>query len=144
LARLPVASAAEPTEDQRAEWKLLLELRSQAMAQIDTLLRAYPRQIKPLDLEIIYHVDDDDLRRRLQAYGPDLEDLVGAGSWSFAEKGAEGPAVVVEVVDRRAVYKVCARSWKRRRDVGEDAEFPDLSLRDAGVLRASRGQQGGS
>ncbi len=96
---------------------------------------------KALDAEVVYHVDDDDLRRRLQAYGPDLEDMVGAGYHSFAEKGAEGPAVTVKVVDRRNTYNACARSWKRRPDVGQDPEYPELTLRDAAAVRAI--QRGG-
>ena len=76
-------------------------------------------------------------RQKLQAYGRDLEDLVGAGYHSFAEKPDEkGPAVSVKVLDRRSTYQACARSWKRRPDVGSDAEHPDLSARDAAALRA--------
>jgi hypothetical protein len=113
-----------------------MDLRGQAMSQIDALLRKFPKQIKPLDLEVVYRVDDDTMRRKLQAYGPDLEDLVGAGAWSFAEKSGDGPAVTVDVVDRRETYKACARSWKRRKDVGSDAEYPDLTVRDANAVRA--------
>ena len=68
----------------------------------------------------------------------DLADLVGAGFHSFAEKDTPGPAVEVLVVDRREKYAACARSWKRRPDVGSDAEFPDLTLRDALAVRAMR------
>jgi isoleucyl-tRNA synthetase len=118
-----------------------MELRDQAMLQVDPLLRKFPKQIKPLDMELVIRVDDDALRRRLQAYGPDIEDLVGAGFHSFAEKPADGPAVTVEVLDRRDAYKACARSWKRRPDVGRDEEFPDLSLRDAAAVRATRERQ---
>ena len=56
-------------------------------------------------------IEDDALRRKLQEYGADLEDLVGAGFHSFAEKDEKGPAVVVKVVDRRNTYQACARSW---------------------------------
>ena len=65
------------------------------------------------DSEVIYKIGDDVLRRKLQDYGPDMEDIVGAGFHSFAEKRAEGPAIAVAVVDRREKYKACARSWKR-------------------------------
>jgi isoleucyl-tRNA synthetase len=138
LALLPKPAEWEVSEEQREEWALLMELRSNALGQIDVLLRKFPKQIKPLDVELIYRVDDDTTRRKLQAFGPDLEDLVGAGSWSFAEKGSEGPAVVVEVVDRRDTYRACARSWKRRRDVGEDPDYSDLTLRDAAVVKSRR------
>ncbi len=135
LSLLPKPSGIEVSEDQLEEWRLLMELRDQAMLQIDPLLRKFPKQIKPLDMEIVYRVSDDKLRQRLQAYGPDLEDIVGAGCHSFAEKSQEGGAATVEVLDLRDKYKACARSWKRRPDVGEDSKFPDLSLRDAKAMR---------
>jgi isoleucyl-tRNA synthetase len=141
LSRLPEPTGADPSDEQRREWQLLMELRDQAMLQVDPLLRKFPRQIKPLDMELVIRVDDDALRRRLQAYGADIEDLVGAGCHSFAEKSAEGPAVSMEVIDRRDAYKACARSWKRRPDVGQDPEYPDLSLRDAAAVRAIRARQ---
>jgi len=99
---------------------------------------------KALDTEVIFKVDDDAVRRSLQAYGVDLQDMVGAGFHSFAEKGTEGPAVSVEVVDRRETYAACARSWKRRPDVGSDPAYQDLSLRDAlAVKTLSSGAPGG-
>src|SRR5687768_8440591 len=137
LALLPKPSGAEVSDEQREEWKLLMELRAQALAQLDKLTRQVGKY-KASDAEVIYKVDDDEMRRKLQAYGADLEDLVGAGYHSFAEKGPEGPAATVELVDRREMYKACARSWKRRPDVGQDAEYPDLSLRDANAVRAAR------
>jgi isoleucyl-tRNA synthetase len=133
LSLLPMPRAVEVSEDQREEWNLLLSLRESALLQLDRLKKEAGLN-KALDAEVVYRVDDDALRRRLQAYGPDLEDLVGCGFSSFAEKGPEGPAVVVEVVDRRATYPACARSWKRRPDVGADSRFPDLCLRDALVM----------
>jgi len=137
LALLPKVSGTEPSEDQRREWELLMELRDSALLQLDALKKEVGLN-KASEAEIVYYIDDDALRLRFQAYGPDLEDLVGAGCHSFAPKGPSGPAVVVKVLDRRNVYPACARSWKRRPDVGADPEFPDLSLRDAAVVRASQ------
>jgi isoleucyl-tRNA synthetase len=137
LAKLPMPGAEDASDDQREEWRMLMELRESALLQLDNLKKQAGLN-KALDAELVLQVDDDMLRRRLQAYGPDLEDLVGAGWHSFAEKSAEGPAVTALVVDRRETYKACARSWKRRPDVGSDPEFPDLSLRDAAAVRAIR------
>ncbi len=137
LALLPTPSGAVVSDSQREEWKLLMMLRDQALGQLDALKKSAGVN-KAADAEAVYHVNDDALRRALQAYGADLEDLVGVGSWSFAEEGREGPAVRVSVVDRRETYPACARSWKRRKDVGADPEYPDLSLRDAKVLRAAK------
>jgi isoleucyl-tRNA synthetase len=137
LARFPAASDHVPSDEQKEEWRLLLELRDSALSQLDALKKdANVKLTKALDAEVVYEVDDDPLRRRLQAYGPDLEDLVGAGSHTFAEKGPEGPAVRVKVVDRRGTYQACARSWKRRADVGTDPQYPDLTVRDANAVRA--------
>ena len=145
LRRLAESSDIEqlmhPPQEERAValMERAMELRDQAMLQIDVLLRKFPKQIKPLDMEVVYQIDDDELRRRLQVYGPDLEDVVGAGCHSFAEKRA-GPAVTVQVIDRRDTYKACARSWKRRPDVGTDAQFPDLTMRDAAAMRSRGGR----
>jgi isoleucyl-tRNA synthetase len=138
LARLPQPWGPEPADDQREEWRLLMELRDAALLQLDNLKKEAGLN-KAIDAEVVYHVDDDALRRRLQTYGPDLEDLVGAGCHSFAEKGPDGPAVVVKVLDRRETYPACARSWKRRPDVGTDPQYPDLSLRDAAAVRQTAG-----
>jgi isoleucyl-tRNA synthetase len=134
LALLPSPSGEEVSDEQREEWRLLMDLRNQALMQLDALKKQAGLN-KAIDAEVIYRVDDDEMRRKLQAYGPDLEDLVGAGCWSFAEKGPEGPAVTVHVVDRRESYQPCARSWKRRPDVGRDPQYPDLTLRDAQAVR---------
>jgi isoleucyl-tRNA synthetase len=52
-----------------------------------------------------------------------------ASAFSLAD--VSGVAVVVE----RAVGTKCARSWKILPTVGEDAEYPDVSPRDAQALR---------
>jgi isoleucyl-tRNA synthetase len=54
-----------------------------------------------------------------------------APSDAFRLNEAPGVAVVVE----KAVGVKCARSWKISTDVGADAEYPDVSLRDAKALR---------
>jgi isoleucyl-tRNA synthetase len=133
LLLLPEKTSDEPSEDQKREWALLMGLRDQALLQLDALKKSVGLN-KALDAEVVYHVDEA-LRKRLERYGPDLEDLVGAGFYSFAATASGGNRV--EVVDRREKYQACARSWKRRPDVGSDAEYPDLSQRDAAVVRAS-------
>jgi isoleucyl-tRNA synthetase len=50
---------------------------------------------------------------------------------AFIVKDIEGVAVVVE----KAIGVKCARSWKILPTVGEDAEYPDVSPRDAQALR---------
>jgi isoleucyl-tRNA synthetase len=116
------------SEADKSRWALLREARDQATAQLDVLKKSVGLN-KALEAELIYHCDPEQ-RKLLAECGPDLEDVVGAGFHTFAD----GPWRV-EVVDRRETYKACARSWKRRPDVGQDPEYPDLSLRDANVVR---------
>ena len=54
-----------------------------------------------------------------------------APSDAFRLDGVPGVGVVVE----RAIGTKCARSWKILPTVGEDAEYPDVSPRDAAALR---------
>ena len=55
----------------------------------------------------------------------------GAPEGAFTLHDVPGVAVVVE----RAVGTKCARSWKILPSVGEDAEYPDVTPRDAQALR---------
>ena len=54
-----------------------------------------------------------------------------APTGAFTLPDVPGVAVVVE----KAVGTKCARSWKILPTVGEDAEYPDVSPRDAQALR---------
>ncbi|HEY8750445.1 MAG TPA: isoleucine--tRNA ligase [Tepidisphaeraceae bacterium] len=130
MATLPKPSGETVSQAQRDEWKELLALRDQALLRLDALKKEAGMN-KALDAEVVYHVDAAG-RARFEPYGVDLEDLVGAGFYSI-ETAPSG--VSVKVIDRRETYKACARSWKRRPDVGTDAEYPDLSVRDATALR---------
>lgn len=121
----------ESSEKDKTRWALLRDARDQAMAQLDALKKSVGLN-KALDAEIVYHVSDE-ARKDLEKCGPDLEDVVGAGFHSFVAGDWR-----VEVVDRREKYKACARSWKRRPDVGEDPQYPDLSRRDAAAVRAAQ------
>jgi isoleucyl-tRNA synthetase len=136
LALLPRPSGETVSDEQRAEWATLFELRDAALQQLDKLKKEAGVN-KALDAEVVLSVADPALRQRLEAYGADLEDVVGAGFHSFAEAGGEGKAVAVKVIDRRNDYPACARSWKRRPDVGSDPGYPDLSARDAAAVRAA-------
>ncbi len=56
-----------------------------------------------------------------------------APAGAFTLDDVKGVAVVVEKAEERGLVK-CARSWRYTADVGQDAEFPDVSARDAAVL----------
>lgn len=53
---------------------------------------------------------------------------------AFRLEDVKGIAVVISKAEDRGLRK-CARSWRYTADVGSDAEFPDVSARDAAVLR---------
>jgi isoleucyl-tRNA synthetase len=135
LALLPRAVEQAVSDQQWEEWKLLMDLRNSALLQLDKLKKEAGMN-KALDAEIVYHVSSD-LRHRLETYGADLEDVVGAGCHRFGDWEVSQPAGV-EVIDRRNEFKACARSWKRRPDVGSDPQFPEVSARDAAVLRGRK------
>ncbi len=92
----------------------------------------------PLDAEAVFQVrtGKDSTAGVLEEYIRELEDMLGVG-YARIERVAdlpEGVEVHVLVQDTREKYNRCARSWKRRPDVGSDPNYPDLSARDAGVM----------
>ncbi len=122
LAKLPLAGN-HPKSD---TWKTLFDLREQALQQLDQLKKEKGLN-KSVESEIVY---PGKLKAVLGGYGVDLEDIVGCGYHRF-----DDAADRVTVVDRRESYQACARSWKRRPDVGSDPAHPDLSARDAAAVK---------
>ncbi|KKK61788.1 hypothetical protein LCGC14_3010820, partial [marine sediment metagenome] len=119
----------------------LMDLRGEGLVQLEALRNAGVKN--SLDAEAIFTVAAADAGAKvfLRAYLPELEDLLGVGYASVEEVDrVEGDlGVTVRVADARDKYGRCARSWKRRPDVGSDADHPDLSARDAAVVEALRG-----
>ena len=123
-------------------WNWLMDLRGQGLVKLEQLRQEGVK--KSLDAEAIFVVPQNraGMKRILEEYLSELEDLLGVG---FA-RIEDGPAseetiaaVSVRVEDAREKYSACERSWKRRPDVGADAEFPGLSARDAAAVKAIRG-----
>jgi isoleucyl-tRNA synthetase len=90
----------------------------------------------PLDAEAVIIVPkvEDEVTKLIGQYGPELEDALGVGFHRIEH----GEIWDIKINDTREKYPSCARSWKRRPDVGSDKEFPDLSARDAAVVRELR------
>ena len=126
-AGLPEPSGAGASD----AWPLLMRLRESALVQLDQLKKDVGLN-KATDAEVVYMLNADD-RARLEPFGVDLADVIGVG-WHSIE-GGDGPATV-KVLDRREDWGLCARSRKRTPDVGADPEHPDLSARDAAVVKA--------
>jgi isoleucyl-tRNA synthetase len=119
-----------------ASFTLLMKLRDSALLQLDALKKNVGLN-KALDAEVIYAVKSEGERLALSAFGVDLEDLVGAGYHSIVVDPTVAEPTVT-IVDRRNDYPACARSWKRRPDVGADATYPDLCTRDADAVKSAK------
>jgi len=121
-------------------WDRLLEFRSDGLAKLEALRNAGVKN--PLDAEAVFRVPEGNDRAAefVESYLPELEDLLGVG-YARLERSADlpdGTVVNVQVYDAREKYARCARSWKRRPDVGSDSNYPDLSARDAKMMRELR------
>ena len=118
-----------------ATWQRLLAIRDEGLLKLEALRNAGVKN--PLDVEVLFHVAENDPHRQLlDLYLPELEDLLGVGCARVdVSVPADGKRVEIEALDARQTYRRCARSWKRRPDVGDDADFPDLSARDAAAVK---------
>ena len=118
-------------------WTRLLELRQAGLIKLEALRNAGVKN--PLDAEVVLKIaaDNDAAAAMIETYLKELEDLLGVGYARIerCDSLGEGTEIDVEVFDTREKYPRCARSWKRRPDVGNDADYPDLCIRDAVVLK---------
>ena len=123
-------------------WTRLMDLRQAGLVKLEALRNAGVKN--PLDAEAVFKVaaDNDTDARLIETYIRELEDLLGLGYASLqrVDRLPEGTPIDIEVRDSRDRYKRCARSWKRRPDVGSDPDYPDLCLRDAAVMRELAGR----
>ncbi|MFW6133474.1 MAG: isoleucine--tRNA ligase [Planctomycetota bacterium] len=122
-------------------WDRLLDLRQAGLAELEQLRAAGVKN--PLDAEAVFRVaaDNDAAKQFCQTYLGELEDMLGVGHARIetADDLPAGEVVDVNVLDARERYARCARSWKRRPDVGTDPDYPDLSARDAAAVKTLRG-----
>ena len=117
-------------------WDRLLDLRATGLVKLEELRNAGVKN--SLDAEAVFVIAPDNTAARsfLEQYLSELEDMLGVG-FARIEEGPvpEGAIADVDIRDTRESYDRCARSWKRRPDVGSDTDYPDLSARDAAVVR---------
>ena len=137
LSRLRHDAHVPVGQDTQSAFEMLMKLRDDALLQLDALKKNVGLN-KAGEAEIVYTVNSDAGAAIAARFGVDLEDVVGCGYHSIVVDPNAGDLPTVTVVDRRETYARCARSWKRRPDVGGDAEFPELSARDADAVRAGR------
>ena len=145
IALMPEISAEASPEDAAvlADWSPVLELLEPAARKEFEDAKTNRELKNALDTEVVFHVHKDaaEWLDKLSRFGCDIEDLLGAGYHQVNETGEavgdEAMPIKIEIIDTREKYARCERSWKRRPDVGSDEKFPDLSERDAEVMRAT-------
>jgi isoleucyl-tRNA synthetase len=115
-------------------WDRLLNLRQNGLVELEELRNKGVKN--SLEAEAVFKVpaDNEDSRVFIETYLHELEDLLGVG-YARMEQVDGIDDVQIEVIDTREKYPRCARSWKRRPDVGSVEGYPDLSARDAYVVR---------
>jgi isoleucyl-tRNA synthetase len=121
-----------------AKWEIIRDVRRAVTGALE-LERAAKRIGSSLEASPLVYVADKAIFATL--FDVDLAEVCitsnamvtneEAPAGAFRLNDVAGVAVVVE----KAAGKKCARSWKILPTVGEDAEYPDVSPRDANALR---------
>ena len=134
----PATPAEWRDEALAAKWKTIRNLRRVVTGALE-IERAEKRIGSSLEAAPVLHIADEATRKLAESV--DFAEICIASSLTIA--GGEGPTDAfrlpdvagVAVVPQRAEGRKCARSWKISPLVGSDAEFPDVSPRDAQALR---------
>ncbi len=137
LATIPAPLPATPSSTAK-HWALLMPLVEEGNKQLDELKKSVGGKYNTSDAELILIAPSiaDEVSPHIAAYAPELEDVLGVGY----SKIEHGDTWAVKIHDATTRYPSCIRSWKRRPDVGHYPEYPDLSKRDAEVVKALSGK----
>jgi isoleucyl-tRNA synthetase len=123
------------------KWKKVRTVRRVVTGALE-LERAGKRIGSSLEAAPFVHITDHDLRAAIA--GLDMAEICITSGLSITEH--DGPEAAFRLDDVKGVSVMsapaegikCARSWRYTLDVGSDAEFPDVSARDAAALRELR------
>jgi isoleucyl-tRNA synthetase len=138
LTLFPVGLEALRDDALAAKWEIIRDVRRVVTGALE-LERAAKHIGSSLEASPVIYVSD---RKTLGTlFDIDLAEVCITSNYEVRESeapagafrldGVPGVGVVVE----KAVGKKCARSWKILPTVGDDAEYPDVSPRDARALR---------
>jgi isoleucyl-tRNA synthetase len=138
LTQFPTTPGSWRDEGLERKWEKVWRVRSVITGALEGE-RARKRIGSSLEAAPSVHVSDPALLAALK--GIDLAEIAITSGAELA--AGEGPADAfrlpdvagVAVVPRLAQGRKCARSWKISEEVGSDAEFPDVTPRDAAALR---------
>ncbi|THV16650.1 isoleucine--tRNA ligase [Rhizobium rhizophilum] len=144
LEQFPTVPADWSNEAVAEKWKGVRAVRRTVTGALESE-RKEKRIGSSLEAAPVVHVADAELLKALD--GLDFAEICITSDISVVS--GEGPAEAfrlddgtkVAVEPKLAEGTKCARSWKITKDVGSDAEYPDVSARDAQALRelAARG-----
>ncbi|MCH9808617.1 MAG: isoleucine--tRNA ligase [Alphaproteobacteria bacterium] len=143
LQDFPLMSRLWRNEDVAERWEKVRDVRRVVTGALE-LERADKRIGSSLEAAPVVYIEDADLRAVVE--GVDLAEVcITSGIEIVAgapPKGAFTLADVpgVGVVSKKAEGSRCARSWRVTKDVGADADYPDLSARDAAAMREIDGK----
>lgn len=120
-------------------FKLLLELRPHVMRTLEDR-RSEGLIGSSLDAKVIFNTASERDYEYLASFGEGLADyfvvsqaLVRKTQSVASAVGGEFPKT--EIAVEKADGKKCSRSWKYSLDVGQDPDFPTLSLRSAQIVK---------
>ncbi|MCO6186975.1 isoleucine--tRNA ligase [Rhizobium sp. L1K21] len=138
LEQFPDVPADWQNDALAAKWRKIREVRYVVTGALE-VERREKRIGSSLEAAPVVHVADPDLYAALQ--GQDFAEICITSD--IVVDNAEGPSSAfrlddvakVSVEPQLAEGRKCARSWKVTKDVGSDAEYPDVSARDAAALR---------
>ncbi len=138
LEQFPVIPAEWVNEALAEKWKKVRTVRRAVTGALE-IERKDKRIGSSLEAAPVVHVADPDLLAALE--GLDFAEICITSDISVV--GDEGPqeafrlddGTKVSVEPKLAEGVKCARSWKITKDVGSDADYPDVSARDAKALR---------
>ncbi|WP_106754922.1 isoleucine--tRNA ligase [Pannonibacter carbonis] len=138
LQQFPGLPADWRDEALAAKWDKVREVRRVITGALE-IERREKRIGSSLEAHPVVHVTDAELMAALA--GIDMADISITSQLSLSDAAAPAGAFTLDDVKGVAVVpglaegQKCARSWKILPEVGSDATYPDVTLRDAAALR---------
>lgn len=120
------------------KWKKIRKVRRVVTGALE-IERREKRIGSSLEAAPAVYITDSDLLSAIE--GADLAEICITSGLDVREGAAPAGAFTLDeikgvaVVQKAAPGTKCARSWRYTDDVGQDADYPDVSARDAAALR---------
>lgn len=127
-------------EELAKKWQILGELRKEVNKKIEKERQNGSIGLS-LDARVLIKVTNDKYEFIKEYSNWDISDifLVSQVEFTNTEELESTDLEGFEVKIVRALGKKCERCWKYSEEVGQDLEYPDVTLRDAKVLKMLKG-----